>query len=386
MSRLRLDAITRVNLHYLTMVFAQGTGFLFLFVFLLRAGVPAPLVLLAQAGIVTGRLVARPWLLPLAKRMGVRPLLMLGCVVMAVQYLVLPSVHGPGLALVALCVAAAAGDVFYWLPFNAYYAAVGDVARRGRQLALREALAALAGIVAPLAISLALVALGPRSAFWGVAAIQAAAALPLIGAPDVAVAREAPGAFRAARTAFAVMAADGWFDACWLIMWQLALFVGLHESFSAYGGALALAGVVGAAGGLMLGHRIDAGHGRRAVAITYTVAASIVVLRGLSLGRPALAVAAHALGALLMPLLGPTLGRPVTNLSKASPCTFRFAMVTEGGWDVGCCGACVLGAGLLGLGTPLSGLILLALPAAALSAWLLWRLYPARGAEPVTAI
>jgi hypothetical protein len=386
MPRLRLDAITRVNLHYVTMVFAQGTGFLFLFVFLLRAGVPAPLVLLAQAAIVTGRLLARPWLLPLAKRMGVKPLLMLGCLVMALQYLVLPFVHGPGLMLAALCVAAAAGDVFYWLPFNAYYAAVGDMARRGRQLALREALAALVGIVAPLAIALALVGLGPWRAFWGVAAIQACAALPLIGAPEVKVPDEAPGAFKAARTAFALMAADGWFDASWLIMWQLALFVGLQESFSAYGGALALAGVVGAGGGLMLGHRIDAGHGRRAVAITYSIAVAIVLVRAASLGRPALAVGAHALGALLMPLLGPTLVFPISNMSKASPCTFRFAMVTEGGWDVGCCGACLLGAGLLGLGAPLSALILLALPAAGLSAWLLWRVYPARGAAAVTAI
>jgi len=379
MKRLRLDAITRVNLHYLTMVFAQGTGFLFLFVFLLRSGVAAPLVLLAQAAIVTGRLCARPWLLPLAKRMGLRPLLMLGSGVMGLQYLLLPAVRGPGWALVAVCVAAAAGDVFYWLPFNAYYAAIGDAERRGRQLALREALAAGVGIVAPLAAALSLVTFGPWWTFWTVAAVQASAALPLIGAPDVAVAAEAPGAFKAARAAFFLMAADGWFDACWLIMWQIALFVSLRQSFSAYGGALALAGVVGAAGGLALGHRIDAGHGRRAVAVTYAVAMTIVVLRGASLGWPVLAVGAHALGALLMPLLGPTLGSVITNLSKASPCTFRFSMVTEGGWDVGCCGACLTGAALLSLGAPLSGLILLALPAALLSAAILWRLYSARG-------
>jgi hypothetical protein len=54
-------------------------------------------------------------------------------------------------------------------------------------------------------------------------------------------------------------------------------------------------------------------------------------------------------------------------------------MVTEGGWDVGCCGACVAGAALLWLGAPLAGLILLALPAAALSAAILWRLYGRAG-------
>jgi hypothetical protein len=379
MKRLRLDAITRVNLHYLIMVFAQGTGFLFLFVFLLRAGVAAPLVLLAQAVIVTGRLCVRPLILPLAKRMGLRPLLMLGSAVMGLQYLILPFVEGPGWALAALCAAAAAGDVFYWLPFNAYYAAVGDMQRRGRQLALREALAAAVGIVAPLAVAASLVGLGPWRTFWALALIQASAALPLLGAPDVAVRPEAPGAFRAARAAFLLMAADGWFDACWLIMWQIGLFVTLRQSFSAYGGALALAGLVGAAGGLVLGHRIDAGHGRRAVAVTYAVATAIVALRGLSLGRPALAVGAHALGALLMPLLGPTLGFQTSNMSKASPCTFRFSMVTEGGWDVGCCGACVAGAALLWLGAPLAGLILMALPAAALSAAILWRLYGRAG-------
>jgi predicted MFS family arabinose efflux permease len=161
-------------------------------------------------------------------------------------------------------------------------------------------------------------------------------------------------------------------------MWQLGLFVSLHQSFSAYGGALALAGMVGAVGGLALGRRIDAGHGRRAVAVTYAVATVIVTLRGASLGWPVLAVAAHALGALLMPLLGPTLVFQTANMSKASPCNFRFAMVTEGGWDVGCCAACLIAAALLSLGAPLSGLILLALPAVAASAAILWRLYPAQ--------
>jgi hypothetical protein len=45
----------------------------------------------------------------------------------------------------------------------------------------------------------------------------------------------------------------------------MALFVSLHESIPAYGGAMALAGLVGAACGLVLGRYIDTGHGRRVV-------------------------------------------------------------------------------------------------------------------------
>ena len=147
-----------------------------------------------------------------------------------------------------------------------------------------------------------------------------------------------------------LIAADGWFDACFILVWQIALFVSLGESIAAYGGAMALAGLAGAVAGLLLGRRIDAGHGRQAVAIAYGVAAVIVLLRAASLGSPWLAVGANALGGFFWPLLGPALGAAVYNLAKASPCPFRFHMATEGGWDIGCFAACLLAGGAPGLG------------------------------------
>ena len=93
--------------------------------------------------------------------------------------------------------------------------------------------------------------------------------MPLLGAPNVAVRRHAPGAFKAARPGMILIAADGWFDAYFILVWQIALFVSLGESIAAYGGAAALAGLAGAFAGLVLGRRVDAGHGRQAVAIAY---------------------------------------------------------------------------------------------------------------------
>jgi hypothetical protein len=54
--------------------------------------------------------------------------------------------------------------------------------------------------------------------------------------------------------------ADGWIGAGYHFVWQIALFLSLGESFVAYGGALALAALVGAVAGLVLGRHIDAGH------------------------------------------------------------------------------------------------------------------------------
>jgi hypothetical protein len=58
--------------------------------------------------------------------------------------------------------------------------------------------------------------------------------------PEVAVADEAPGAFRAAVPGILMFAADGWIAAGFYFVWQIPLFLALGESFTAYGGAMAL--------------------------------------------------------------------------------------------------------------------------------------------------
>lgn len=375
MAFLRNDAVNRVNLHFGIQALAQGAGATFFLVFLLTAGVPITVALLAQAGIVAIRFALRPAVLPLAIRFGIKPVLIAGALGVAVQYPVLAEVDGIGLALVALVVIAALGEVCYWLAYNAYFAAIGDPEHRGHQIGAREALAAVAGIVGPLLGAWAILTVGPRPAFALIGLVQALSVVPLLGAPNVAVRRRAPGAFKAARPGIALIAADGWFDAFFILVWQIALFVSLKESIAAFGGAAALAGLAGAVAGLVLGRRIDAGHGRQAVAIAYSLAAVIVLLRAASLGSPWLAVGANALGGFFLPLLAPALGAAVYNLAKASPCPFRFAMATEGGWDIGCFAACVLAAALLAAGVPLSATLLLALPGIAACVFLLWRRY-----------
>jgi len=369
------DAIRRVHIHYGVQALAQGAGGVFVLAFLLKAGISVPLALLFQAALVGGRLLLRPAVLPLAKRWGVKPLLMAGTLITAAAYPLLSFVEGPGPMLMVVCGVSSIGYLLYWLNYHAYFAALGTAEGRGSEVGRREAMVALVGIAAPLLGAWGLTELGPRPTFVMVGLIQASAILPLIGAPNVAVARTAASGGRAAWPALGLMVGDGLFAATYHFVWLIALFVALGESFAAFGGAAAAAAVVGAFSGLVLGRHIDMGHGRRSAWIAYSAAALVVILRAASLGTPWLAVIANAAGALLVTLVTPVLMTPVYNLAKASPCVLRFHSATEGAWDIGCVAGLLAAAGLTAAGLPLSAPLLLALLAAAGLLTLLTRYY-----------
>ncbi|MDP1631950.1 MAG: hypothetical protein Q8L66_11085 [Caulobacter sp.] len=375
MSLTARHAITRVNLHYTLQAFAQGAGGLFVLAFLLKAGVSAPLALLFQAGLVAGRFVLRPAALPLAIRFGVKPLLMAGTLITALNFPLLAMVKGPGPFLILLCGVSSVGYLLYWLNFHAYFAALGEARDRGGQIGLREAIVAMVGIVAPLLGAWGLTTLGPTPTFWAVGLIQALAIVPLIGAPNVPVAATVPAGGAPSWVALGLMVGDGLSAATTYFVWLIALFLTLGESFRAFGGAAAAAAVAGAFSGLALGRHIDLGHGRRSAILAYSGAAVVVLLRAASLDAPWLAVLANAAGAFTAVLVTPVLMTPVYNLAKGSPCVMRFHMATEGAWDVGCFIGCLAAAGLVAAGLPLSAPLLLALAAILLMVWLLTRYY-----------
>ena len=361
MAFFRNDTVNWLNLHYTVHALALGGSEAFFAAYLLKAGLPAPQVLTVLAVIFGARFFIRPLVLVLARRVGLRALVIGGTVLASVQYPMLAQVHGLGWPLAVLCLFASAGDTLYWTAYHAYFAALGDVEHRGHQIGAREAAAARAGVVGPLLSGWALTVLGAQVAFGVTAGVMALSALPLLRTPDVAIAPRLPGAFRAALPGVWLYVADGWIGAGFYLVWQIALFSTLGQQFSAYGGAMALAALVGAASGLLLGRWIDLGHGARAVILSLGGLAGAVAFRAIGTGHPVLAVAASAVGAVATAAYTPTLMTAVYNLAKASPCPLRFSMATEGGFDAGCAGSCLTAAALLWSGVPLGGAILPAL-------------------------
>lgn len=375
MAFFRNDTVNLLNLHYGIHVLALSGGGAFFAAFLVHAGVPAPAALAALALILAGRFVIRPFVLAPARRWGLKPLVIAGTVMTGLQYPLLAQVHGVGFGLLVLCAVSSVGDTVYWTCYHAYFAALGDAHHRGHQIGAREAIAAIVGIVAPLATGWALAAFGPGVAFDATAVVLVVAALPLLGTPNVPIADTVPGGFRAAVPGVLMFAADGWIAAGFYFVWQIALFLTLGESFTAYGGAMALAALAGAVAGLLFGRFIDAGHGARAVWLAAGSLAVVICLRAASDHDVFLAVVANAAGAVAPALYAPTLMTAVYNQAKGSPCPLRFHIATEAGWDAGAASGCMAVAGLLWAGVPISVGILLSLAGAAAIFALLRRYY-----------
>jgi DHA1 family inner membrane transport protein len=385
MAFFRDRTVNLLNLHYGIQSIALSGGGAFFAVYLIEAGVSVAWALASLALILAGRFIIRPIVVPIAVRTGTRALVIAGTCLSALQYPLLAEVHGLGPPLFALCVVASLGDTFYWSTYHAYFAALGNHETRGAEIGVREAIAAVVGIVSPLATGWGLVAFGARVAFGMNAAVMLLAALPLLWTPDVMVARRVPGAYRAAIPGMKLFLADGWIGAGYHFVWQIALFLSLGESFVAYGGALALAALVGAVAGLLLGRHIDAGHGRSAVSYAISVLVLTTVLRAAAPGYAVLAVVANALGAVVVCLYIPTLMTAVYNQAKRSACTLRFHVATEGAWDVGGASGCLIAALLSAFGVSLSVAILLSLLGAAALFVLLRRYYGSHPAVTMVA-
>jgi DHA1 family inner membrane transport protein len=381
MAYFRNSTVNLLNLHYSLHAFALNGSSVFFGVFLLKSGVPAPGVLASIAFILLGRFLIRPSVLVLARRFGLKPLLIAGIIATSMQYPLLAEVQGIGPVLFVLCAISAVGDTFYWTTYHAYFAALGDAEHRGHQVGAREAAAAVAGIIGPLATGWALTAFGPRVAFSFAAVVMLFGVLPIVWTPNVAVPRRVPGVLKTAMPGVLLFAADAFFVGGYATVWQIALFRSLGESFSSFGVAMALAAFVGAAGGLLLGRFIDFGHGTHAAWLALVVLASTTVFRAVSYGSAPIAVLANASGALVACLYVPALGTTIYNQAKRSPCTLRFHIAAEAGWDLGGASVLLIAAGLLAAGAPIGACILLSLLGAFASFYLLRHYFAAL--EPV---
>lgn len=375
MAFLKNKNVNLLSAHYGFQALAQGSGGVFLLVFLLKSGLSVSQAIAALAATVLIRFGARRAVLPFAKKFGLKAALLFGSFTLALQYPLTAEIQGMDWALVLRCMASGIGEAFYWSCFHAYFASVGDNEHRGHQIGAREALAGAIGIVAPLLGAWAIMELGPRAAFMAIGFIQAAGVLPLLSTPDVSVKRDAPGSKEATELGVAIYAANGWFAATFVLIWQVALFLALGESVAAYGGTMAIAAMAGALGGLLLGRGIDNGLGAGTVTIVFISISIVAVLRAGSLGMTELAIAANALGAFSICFYVPTIMTPVYNLAKSSPCSLRFHIATENSWDIGCFTASVCALILLGVGAPLSWVILLTIPSCIAHAVLLRRHY-----------
>ena len=298
---------------------------MFLFVFLLVAGVSVPLVLCTIAAINILRFVLRRWVLPMTRRWGLRNTLIVGTLLESSSYWLVPWVDGPGTMLVLLVIMGSVGSVIYWTccAHHAFVAAIGDEDSWGQKAGVIEALAALVGVIAPAVMSLLLIYSGPKYAFAIVALIQMAAAIPLISTPNLPVEIEDKGDRKIRRFGGWLFFAEGWEIAFTYFLWQIALFVTLSENIAEYGGAMVLAGLFGALMSLAIGRAIDLGHGRKSALLrAYPGSGVVAVLKAVTIDQPWMAVAATTVAAVVAAIQAPVIMARLYNLAQESGCPY----------------------------------------------------------------
>lgn len=368
-------AIRRVYAHSALQSIVEGAGGLFVVGFFVRQGLSYPMALASFAAVLLSRYAMRGAILPLALKIGLRNVLLLGIAVRALSFAMLPWVDGLDGMLIAYILLSGLGSVLYWTGYHAFMSAVGSEGALGRQVSVQQAVTAIVGIVAPIAGGLLLVRAGPFAAFLTVAALQASAALPLLGAPNPMVGPTSepdPALLGFARKLYF---AEGVQAGCAVVIWNLALFAALGEHFDSFGGALALAGIGAAAGSLLIGRLIDGGRGHHSLTLAYGLSAATIAIKALAYAHPWAAIGATALGALVTPMTATAMLSPLYAMAQRSSCVLRFNMTTEGGWDLGCAGACLATAAMLHGGSSFRVPILLGLVGVATIAAMLARWY-----------
>ncbi len=362
-----------IYVHAALQAFTAYGGEAFAFVYLLKAGIPVPVVLLSIGGLFGSRMLFRIGVLPLVKRMGLRNALVLGIIMEGLTYPLLSQINGTGPLLLFYLTIWAVSSSIYWTTYHAYVVLIGDGEHRGAQVSAMEFIGTFIGIIAPITTGLLLTWFAPLIAFSVVGLAMAASAIPLLYLPNLRIAPDAQIPRETRRLARLVMFTDGLRAGAFYFTWLIALFITLGSSFAAYGGALSLAGIAGAAAGLYVGRSIDLGKGRRAAQIGFAVLGLAVLARAFGYPYAWSAVLANAIAAIAMPIYGTAFSARVYALAQKSPCPLRFHIVAEGGWDLGTATACLTSAGLLYLGFSFFWPLMLALVACALGYWIVTR-------------
>ncbi len=343
-------AFNRVYLHAALQAFASHGGEAFAFVYLLKAGIPAPVVLIAISAMFGSRMLFRQLVLPLVRRVGLRRALVVAILAESATYPILSQVTGTGPLLLGYLTLWAFSSSLYWTTYHSYVALLGDNHARGAQTSAVEMIGMVMGIAAPAVTGLLLTMFSPIVAFGAVGLAMALSTLPIVVGPDPQVAAKAEIPRQTQRAARAILFADGLRSGSFHFTWLIALFLTLGSSYAAFGGAMALTGLAGALAALFLGRAIDLGRGLGAVRIGCAALGVAAVARVLGYPVPVFALAANVAAALAWPLYATAFNARVYTLARQSPCPLRFHIVAEGGWDMGTCLSCFAAAALLQMG------------------------------------
>ena len=371
-----------MNLHFGLHMLGWSFSFSFFLVFLLSQGFTPIEAILTFPLMLALRMLFRPIILYAAPRFGLNKTILAGLFFCMCQYTFMARVKGVDVYFVGFCLTQALADIFYWTSFHSIFAIVGDNAHRGKQVGVREALSTSACILSPIIGGWLLDHVGPHITYGIAAACELVAIIPLLGLPTILVPKKSPTKIlKDGWSAVTLFGTDGWIYTGFSLTWAIVLFGGAGQGFTAYGGALTLAGLVSVLGGVTLGRFLDKGHGRRAVIMSAVLLALAILLRATAQPTLVSVYAVAMASALVTASYNPTLMTALYTVMNKAQSPFHLVFLMEYGWDIGGISGGLTCAALLYFGAPIGFAIAVALVAVPLQAVLLHRYYKRSAAE-----
>ncbi|MBI1935943.1 hypothetical protein HYS31_05870 [Candidatus Woesearchaeota archaeon] len=363
-------SISLLNIHHGILMLANHLAGIFSAIYLYKNGLDLWQVFLVWCGIFIVRFAVRPFSLWISLRKGLKKSLLTGILCYAVLYQILYQVNGLNFWLAVFIIFAAITDVFYWLPFHAFYALIGSEKTRGRDFGTREFLISITGIFAPAIGGFFIAVYGFFVLFLAASLLILASAIPILTMNDAPM--EKNFTFRTAfknvsKSGFWLFVGDGWYSTGLLFLWPIILFL-MFNNYVTYGSLLTIALFFQSLGFIVLGSIIDSGKGK----IVYKLA---LILGAFALvGRAAFAFTIPAviffdlLYAIVNCFYYSSLGVALYNSSRSSKNQLWFQYFAENGWDVGAFSLTLLAAGAAYFGLNVR-LVFAATPAGLLLVW-----------------
>jgi MFS family permease len=327
--------------------------------YMLKLGFSLPAALVLYAALLALRFGLRFVALGVVRWLGLRGAMMVGATLAALQFPPLMLADDPAWLLAWLLVVSLA-ESLYWPVYHSAAAVIGG-ASRGRELGIRTAVGALVGVLGPLVGGLLLSRFGPAVGFGVAGMLALLSVLPLTRLREISagpVPNLSHSMRLADRAAIATFAADGWMASGLAMAWPMVLFLALGSHYEAFGAANAVAGLVGAATGIVCGRAVDRGERDRYLVVVCAALALGFLLRVGAGWSPLAAAIANASGAAVTGLYVPVLMSVIYDRAKQSGEAYRFHFSAEAGWDVGAASGC-LAAALLTWKTGLPSLAVL---------------------------
>ena len=315
--------------------------------YMLRLGFGIATTLVLHAVLLTVRFSIRALILPIVRRLGMRPAMLLGATIAAFQFL--PLIKADQALFLGIWIAiVSVGECIYWPICHAANAVCGGAGgRRGRQIALRQMAGTASAVLAPLVGGALLTTLGPAAEFATASILTLVSVLPLFRMQPIELGR-IPTMRQSVRGADSLglfaFAADGWISACLGIAWPMILFTSLNSSYCALGWAGSGAAVISAGAGLGCGIAVDKGHRHQMSRLISLGLLLGISLRVASAWAPWAALTANTLAAAVGGLYTPVLMSVIYDRAKRSGSAYQFHLSAEAGWDAGCILGCLTAA------------------------------------------